>query len=335
MQLSLKTYKWRLSLEDHFHLALATTHILQLTPGHYPSEMKPFVPEGVWKATIAFVEESYGIQRQPMPITTITTMLSIIDQLQSETITRKQAVSKLASLELTKYETKFADALAALVIRLPRISIEEDANESELCARFADPFLAGLFDDPDNGVYLRWTNETTLEAKTVADASTYRPDLTITKSCGVKWESTHGYGEAKSAIQGGDNYLLTKDLFRVAVLCKDALDEYNSDGVLGIQIVGRTVKFYVVLLPTDCLYTLLKLAEVKIPDSLALLNNLVSDMACILKVLYVFDQVCCTPTNGANTTAQRRPTIQKKHFDQLFSKSKNRKRACHQQLRHN
>lgn len=77
--------------------------------------------------------------------------------------------------------------------------MEEDVNEFELCTRFLDPLLCALFDDPDNGVCFRWTNGTTIEAKMQSDLSKQRPDLCITKSCDVKWDTVPGYGEVKSA----------------------------------------------------------------------------------------------------------------------------------------
>jgi hypothetical protein len=133
---------------------------------------------------------------------------------------RMQAETNLKALALEKNEFKFVKALSALVARLPRFAMEEDINETELCMRFVDPFLTGLSDHPDNGVYLRWTNKTTLEAKQNDGCTDRRPDMCITKSCGVKWDTNCGYGEAKPAARGGDHYLLCMDLVRVTVLPK-------------------------------------------------------------------------------------------------------------------
>lgn len=62
-----------------------------------------------------------------------------------------------------------------------RAPMDEDANEIELCSRFIDSFLTDLFDDPEQGIYLRWTNDVTLEAKTCAECTTERPGLRITQ----------------------------------------------------------------------------------------------------------------------------------------------------------
>jgi hypothetical protein len=39
-----------------------------------------------------------------------------------------------------------------LVSKLPLVTIGENVKEMELRSRSIDPFLAGLFDDPDNSV---------------------------------------------------------------------------------------------------------------------------------------------------------------------------------------
>ncbi|ORE05481.1 hypothetical protein BCV72DRAFT_331061 [Rhizopus microsporus var. microsporus] len=72
-------------------------------------------------------------------------MLAIIDNLWTKTINREQAETSFKPLSLSSYEHKFVKALSALIIKLPPVSIE-DVNEFELCTRFVDPFLSGLFD---------------------------------------------------------------------------------------------------------------------------------------------------------------------------------------------
>lgn len=166
-------------------------------------------------------------------------------------------------------------------------------NESELCTRFADPFLFGLFGDPANGVYLLWTNEITLEARKHPNFSNQRPDLCITKSCGVRWDTSCGFGEAKPAVHAQGHYLVCKNLLRVAVFCKNSLDNQHMGGILGIQIVERTVKFYVLILPATGLYVFLDFAKIMVPDSLQNLASLVTEMSNVMKVLHVFDKNLC------------------------------------------
>ncbi|ORE01729.1 hypothetical protein BCV72DRAFT_216694, partial [Rhizopus microsporus var. microsporus] len=147
-----------------------------------------------------------------------------------------------------------------------RIAFEEEINETELCIRFVGPFLCGLFDDPDDGLYFRWTNETTLEAKKQLGSSNRHPDMCITKSF-----NSFAYGEAKPVCQGDNHYLICHDLIRVTAFCKGAvisMDNQQMKGVLGIQVVGRTVTFYVLVLSATGLYAMLELTNIKIPSCL-------------------------------------------------------------------
>ncbi|KAG0165887.1 hypothetical protein DFQ29_001289, partial [Apophysomyces sp. BC1021] len=325
MQSSLKQYKWKVSLEDHVHMVLAATSILLLTPNKYPDE----------NTAISSIKTIYDIQPPPMPLNLVGDLLGILDKLVRGSFSRMQAEMSLKALAQEGKEFKFVIALSALVTRLPRFPMEEDVNETELCMRFVDPFLTGLFDDPDNGMYFRWTNETTMEAKQNNGCIDRRPDLCITKSCGVKWGADCGYGEAKPSARDNDHYLVCMDLVRVAILSKEALNSQRLDGVLGIQIVGRTLMFYVLLLPAEGIYTLLQLAEVKIPDSLQNLSHLVMDVSNILTVMDVFDRLCVSSDNPQIIIDRKTPTVPLDVLQQLFSVSKDRKRPCHLKRRHN
>lgn len=86
-------------------------------------------------------------------------------------VSREQAEAEVKSLPLNSHLGKFIKALRPLISQLLPRPMEEDFDETELCSRFVEPFLSGLFDDPDNDTYLRWTNESTLEAKSVGESS--------------------------------------------------------------------------------------------------------------------------------------------------------------------
>ncbi|SAL95180.1 hypothetical protein [Absidia glauca] len=144
-----------------------------------------------------------------------------------------------------------------------------------------------------------------------------------------------GYGEAKPTARDNDHYLVCVDLVKVAILSKEALNGQRLDGVLGIQIVGRTLMFYVLLLPTEGIYTLLQLAEVKIPDSLQNLSHLVMDVSNILTVMDIFDRLCVSSNNPQIIIDRQTPTVPLDVLQQLFSVSKDRKRPCHLKRRHN
>lgn len=182
---------------------------------------------------------------------------------------------------------------------------------------------------------MRWTNEMTLEAKKYGLQESLRPDFCITECYGVKWSSIFGYGEVKVSNQAEDHHLVCCDLLRIAAFYKNALGKQNFDGILGIHIAGRTITFYALLLPAMRLYTMLRLAEIRLPDSLQGLASFVTELPCIMSVLEVFDNLCVPTKDIKRTIDYHAPMASMSLFQRLYSSSKNRKRACHLKLRHN
>ncbi|KAI9496812.1 hypothetical protein BDB00DRAFT_757786, partial [Zychaea mexicana] len=140
-----------------------------------------------------------------------------------------------------------------LMRKLPPVPIAEDTNEFELSTRYVDHLFTGLFDDPDEDI-LPKTSRYVYKSFTWDD---------------LHMASNHGYGEAKSAAQDGNNHSICRDLF-----CKNALDAQNMKGVLGLQILGRMVTFHVLILPSTGLYVMCKLVKMKISSCLDDLNLL-------------------------------------------------------------
>lgn len=82
-------------------------------------------------------------------------MLVIADELLVKRINREQAEAEMKSLPLNPHIRKFIKALRQLISKLPPMPMEEDFGETELCSRFVESFLCGIFGDPDNDTYLR------------------------------------------------------------------------------------------------------------------------------------------------------------------------------------
>ncbi|KAG0167271.1 hypothetical protein DFQ29_000540, partial [Apophysomyces sp. BC1021] len=305
LQQSLQIQKWKLSLEDHH--ALACTSILLLSPNKYPDDLLPFFDVHNLTATIDHIKTIYNINKPPMPTETVMDIIKITQEILDGTATREMAAIKLLKFDPTvKNIYKFFKAIAELIKKLSRVSLTENSNEIEFCSRFVDPFLSGLFDDPDQDIFLRWTNETTLQAKNEQSLLSWRPDLCIARLRGVKWSLSLGFGEAKPACQESNLYAICRDLLRVAMFCKDPLDSQNMVGVLGLQIVGKTVNFYVLVLPSSGLYIMYEIAKVQKPYSLHDLSKLVMNISSLLFVLDTFGRVC-VPSADSPPLERHRP----------------------------
>ncbi|ORY97236.1 hypothetical protein BCR43DRAFT_513667 [Syncephalastrum racemosum] len=111
-------------------------------------------------------------------------MPSAIDRLLNKDVYRDTAEIMVKTKPVQSSEKRMAKAIANFIAKLPLVALEKHLSETELRSRFMYRFLAGLFDNPDDRIFLRWTEEWTLEAN--ANALTRRrPDLSITKSCGT------------------------------------------------------------------------------------------------------------------------------------------------------
>ncbi|KAI9006249.1 hypothetical protein CLU79DRAFT_806659 [Phycomyces nitens] len=132
------------------------------------------------------------------------------------------------------------------------------------------------------------------------------------------------FGKAKPVHQGSNHYSVCRDLLCVLIFCI----------VMGLQIVDRTITFYILVLPSSGLYIMHELAKIKIPDCLNDLPKLVTDISDVLLVLDIFDRICI-PSVDCPHPKRHRPTISSSIFDQLFSTYQNRKRPCALNQHHN
>lgn len=83
-------------------------------------------------------------------------------------------------------------------------------------------------------------DNTNLEASnTTVAISKRRPDNTIVMLDGYCFDYTRGFGEVKSKHFYDKYHSINKDLARVGIFCKNAIDVNNMNGVLGFQAVGK------------------------------------------------------------------------------------------------
>ncbi|KAG1170152.1 hypothetical protein G6F70_008231 [Rhizopus microsporus] len=115
----------------------------------------------MYATVIQTIEGTYGIKKPRIPMDTITKILNIIQDVSTKTISGDKGIMQLIDLDFPSQETRFVKSIIQLMGKLPCNPISSDINESELGSRYIDPFLCGLFDDPDRGMFLRWTNEIT------------------------------------------------------------------------------------------------------------------------------------------------------------------------------
>ncbi|CEI96485.1 hypothetical protein RMCBS344292_10645 [Rhizopus microsporus] len=121
VQLSLCQYKWKLSLKNHIHYAMAATHILLLSRNQYPEDLSPYFSNHDLEATINGIETKYGIKKLPMSMAATASMIGIVQDLTMGVINRDKVIACLLDLDLPTNENKLKKCIVGLIRKLPPV----------------------------------------------------------------------------------------------------------------------------------------------------------------------------------------------------------------------
>ncbi|KAI9490495.1 hypothetical protein BDB00DRAFT_768739, partial [Zychaea mexicana] len=212
--------------------------------------------------------------------------------------------------------------------KLPNQDIKEEVLEFELCLRYIDPVLSGLFDDPDRGTLFRWTSVTNEESK-YRYITKQRPDSVISQLDGLSYGPSLGFVEVKSAKKGSGKFAVSNDLVRLGLLSKNSIDRSNVDGCLAIQVVGLNINFFITKLMADGIYTMFELYNIRIPSSREAIQGFVGYFDELLAVLDLFKEHCLMSTCVNDQDSCKRKALPDEAFDVILSRSKSNKRQCY------
>ncbi|RGB22777.1 hypothetical protein C1646_775569 [Rhizophagus diaphanus] len=111
-----------------------------------------------------------------------------------------------------------------------------------------------------------------------------------------------------------------------AVFNKDAIDFYNMNCMLGFQVVGQHITFYLTTLLCDALYVMVEVSHVDVPMSLEEVPAFLTSLDTLLIISNTFWDNCIVSTE--NKEPSRRSTLETPSFKEMVSKSRNRHRSC-------
>lgn len=170
--------------------------------------------------------------------------------------------------DLPSNEFRIAKSIALLLQKLPFVGITSTIMEQELVTRFIEPALSPLFEDNLRNIMFRWTATINDECKVNSSSSISqdRPDACISNLDGMIWGNTRGFGEVKCFSQVGNTFAIAKDLVRLALFSKNAIDTHGMHGILAFQAIGRHVFFYLTTLLNDALYVMMEIGKIEIPS---------------------------------------------------------------------
>ncbi|CAO3620973.1 unnamed protein product [Mucor hiemalis] len=202
-----------------------------------------------------------------------------------------QAIPRLSKLneEETSYQNKVILRFKYLIEQLPKESF--DAKKLELTSRLVQPLLQPLFENEEEGLYLRWTDTQTEEfKKDEVNCSNKRPDGLITmkafKTINV------GFIEVKKQKYRNNDAKTNKDLYKLGVFCKNAIDQNHLLGALGVQVVGTSISFYLTKKQCAGFYIMTEICHLKIPKNLTELPQLIGLVDNLCNLLHDFTTNC-------------------------------------------
>ncbi|CAO3619770.1 unnamed protein product [Mucor hiemalis] len=125
--------------------------------------------------------------------------------------------------------------------QLPLEPISQKVDELELITRYTTAAINPLLEDLMKHVMFRWTSVANDECKSSEMSLLLaRPDSTISMVIGTEIGQTVGYGEVRPASQALNHKLVGKDLVRLALLAKNAIDTYRSKFDLSFLVAGTS-----------------------------------------------------------------------------------------------
>lgn len=236
--------------------------------------------------------------------------------LRTHKVDRDDAVIQLLLLrkKISKKEYRIIKPFASLIRSLPAEDISNTILEQELINRFIAPALNPLFDDPEHDNLFWWiaaVNEETKNPSTII-VNNERPYTCISVLDGSNWGVISGVSEAKCHSQAENKYLLAKDLVRLGIFAKNFIDVNNVKGVLAMQMIGRRVFFYIVILMCDGMYIMYEIGQLLIPAKLSNLSLYAGQVDTILDIISMYDNLCTAYDDDDLLTTlhtRKRPSI--------------------------
>ncbi|CAG8653764.1 27663_t:CDS:10 [Gigaspora margarita] len=295
-----------LFVESHTQQILSLSHILLLKPKQHC----PLIVEVVGDELLVTMHEDI-IQRLTKQETEFDSellmkLIRIVKRLQRKEITRDDAVSELQILTVGRScgERAILRAIRNIIERVPRLTLKGPVGEE----------------------YYR-SNKEAVESKARKPVGRAKqPDAIINEIDQLSWSLSKGHGEAKVQEEMNNLYLLCTDLIRIAVFNKDAIDFYNMNCMLGFQVVGHHITFYLTTLLCDALYVMAEIGHIDVPMSLEQVPTFLTSLDTLLTIFNAYWSNCTMSTEKKEPS--RRSTLATPSFKEMVSKSRDRHRPC-------
>ncbi|SAL97565.1 hypothetical protein [Absidia glauca] len=211
--------------------------------------------------------------------------------------------------------------------QLPLETISQKVDELELITRYTTTAINPLLENLMKHVMFRWTSVANDECKSSEMSLLLaRPDSTISMVIGTEIGQTVGYGEVKPASQALNHKLVGKDLVRLALLAKNAIDTYRSKFVLSFLVVGHHATFYLTDGTRNGFYPMVEIAHIQLPMSLKELPLFIAQADQLTIVSSAFWSLCVDQKTDQQSSLM--PALSDNEIATIMDIHTNRKRKA-------
>ncbi|KAI9357463.1 hypothetical protein BD770DRAFT_388796 [Pilaira anomala] len=173
-----------------------------------------------------------------------------------------------------------------------------------------------MFNNPDQRRHLQWLNIKVL------DSNSKRPDFGANILKSSNWVGPVLIGEIKGEDKKHDNYMCLLDLYRTSSLSLESISQNKYKGIIGIQIIGMHVPFYITTQLASKFYVMMEICSITLPKDRTEILSYFPNVSNLLPVLKYYESSFEVQDNiePDNVTS----------FDEtkVICMSKDRKRKC-------
>jgi hypothetical protein len=163
----------------------------------------------------------------------------------------------------------------------------------------------------------------------VLELNSNQPDFGGNVLENSNWVGPVLVGEVKGEDKKDDVYVCLMDLYRIGSLSMESINHNNCKGVIGIQVIGMQLTFYISTLLSKRFYVMMEICSITLPKDLTEIMSYFANVSDLLPVLQYYEN--SFELNSSVISESRMDTFDAK---KIVCSSKDRKRKCPVVLNH-
>ncbi|GAA5806829.1 hypothetical protein MFLAVUS_000177 [Mucor flavus] len=265
-------------LESDIQELLAMNNILLIKPGQTSPLVSSIFNEACILSIQHEIKQIFGIIDAVDIHTDVKVKIEeILKDTKSHTITMTKAAKKLNNVlsddDYKNYDDMIVIGIRNLLEIIPKYKFNGLLNENQVGCSYANPVLSPIFNNPDKRSHLHCK----------------QPDFGGNVLENSNWVGPVLVGEVKGEDRKDDVYMCLMDLFRIGSLSMESINHNKYKGVIGIQVIGTQVTFYISTLLSKSFYVMMEICSITLPKDLTEIMSYFANVSDMLPVLQYYE----------------------------------------------